>query len=473
MGALLTIWAGWNAPADPPEKEAEPRIKFGGSWRLRVESWDWFDPQSDFNNEYSYVASLLKGNVSVTAGHFDFLLELSQTTLLGIPDDAIAPGAEGQLGTGAAYYAHNQGQDGTLSVHQAYVRLRNLFSEHSSLRLGRFEFSEGFEATPKDATLAWLQQKRIAERLLSTYPFTHVQTALDGLQYVWDSPKLNIDLLAARPTEGALRLNAWDDLDINILYGAMTVPLPSSQARVFVLNTRDERDEAIKADNRPLAERIADRGDVNVTTFGANYFGAWDAGAGKADLLAWGALQRGQWGALDQKAWSAALEAGYQLPKVTWQPWLRFGWSRATGDNDPGDGTHGTFFPHFAARPYSRFPFYANPMNTEDLFVQLLLRPTPLIDVRIDFHRIALTERQDLWYAGGYAFRDDAFGYTGRPGNGHKRLSSLLDASLDYKLGPRTRMVIYGGLAFGGDVTGSIYASNTATFCYFEIVHSF
>ncbi len=464
--AALAI--GASAFAD----DGSPKIKFGGSWRARVETSDWFDSHAQFDDEYTFIASLLKGNVTVATRGMEFMVEVSQTTLINLPDNAAVPAPEGQLGNGAAYYAGNNGQDGTVGLHQAFVRFRNVFSGHSTLRLGRFEYSEAADATPKDETLAWLKQKRIAERLLSTFFFTHVQTALDGVQYVWDSPWLNVDLVAARPTEGALKLRSWDELDLDILYGSLTTPLPNAQARLFALHTTDRRD-AVKADNRPLAARAADHGDVSVTTVGANFIGAWDVGIGKADVAAWGCIQRGEWGALDQRAWAATVEAGWQFPHLPWRPWLRFGWSHATGDADPADGVHGTFFPHFPARLYARFPVYSNPMNNQDLFVQLLLRPAKQLEVRIDAHRIDLSETADAWYSGGYAFRDSAFGYTARPSNGHTHLSNLLDISLDYKPTPQTRLTFYAGYAFGGDVTRAIYAKNSAAFVYWEFAHTF
>jgi hypothetical protein len=210
-----------------------------------------------------------------------------------------------------------------------------------------------------------------------------------------------------------------------------------------------------------------------VTTFGGNYFGAWDLGPGKIDLLGWGSFQRGDWGALDHRAWSFDLEAGYQLPEFPWKPWLRAGWGRASGDDDPRDGTHGTFFPHIAARLYSRTPFYTNPMNNEDLFVQLLLRPMKALEVRLDAHRLRLSEREDFWYTGAYAFRNDSFGFTGRPANGHKNLSNLVDVSFDYKFTPHTRVTFYAGHGFGGDVPRAIYAGNKVSFFYWELFHTF
>jgi len=36
---------------------------------------------------------------------------------------------------------------------------------------------------------------------------------------------------------------------------------------------------------------------------------------------------------------------GHRLSRVPWQPRVRAGAAWASGDGDPTDGTHGTFFP--------------------------------------------------------------------------------------------------------------------------------
>jgi hypothetical protein len=46
-----------------------------------------------------------------------------------------------------------------------------------------------------------------------------------------------------------------------------------------------------------------------------------------------------------------------------------------SGDGNPNDNTHGTFFQVLPTpRPYARFPFF-NMMNNEDTFGMLILRP--------------------------------------------------------------------------------------------------
>jgi len=61
----------------------------------------------------------------------------------------------------------------------------------------------------------------------------------------------------------------------------------------------------------------------------------------------------------------------------------------------------------------ARFPFF-NPMNNEDSFGQILLQPVRGLSLRSDVHYLRLSNRRDLWYVGGGAFQEGAFGYVPR-----------------------------------------------------------
>ncbi len=194
-----------------------------------------------------------------------------------------------------------------------------------------------------------------------------------------------------------------------------------------------------------------------------------DAGPGAFDALAWGTFQTGTWGALDHGAWAYALEAGYQLPRVPSAPWLRAGYDRSSGDDDPNDGEHRTFFQVLpTARIYAQFPFY-NLMNDEDVFVQLLATPLPRVSVRADYHWLRLTEPHDLWYGGGGATNDHVFGFSGIPANGHRELAHLVELACDVKLHERVSVNAYYGHAFGQGVVGATFSGKDASYAYVEL----
>lgn len=88
---------------------------------------------------------------------------------------------------------------------QGYVRLKR----PNSLRLGRFEFADGGEATPKNATLSILKRDRVNQRLIGQFTFTHVQHGFYGFHYQHDTPKFSWTLVGAFPTRGVFQVDGW------------------------------------------------------------------------------------------------------------------------------------------------------------------------------------------------------------------------------------------------------------------------
>ena len=171
-----------------------------------------------------------------------------------------------------------------------------------------------------------------------------------------------------------------------------------------------------------------------------------------------------------------ALEGGYQFA-VKLKPWLRAGYFRSTGDGNPNDDTHNTFFQVLPTpRIYARFPFY-NLMNNEDTFLQLRLKPHQKLSLRADVRYLRLGNRNDLWYLGGGAFQKNTFGYIGRPSGGNRALGTLADVSLDYNVTSTTAFTFYAGGVAGGRVQGFVYpetgSRSSGRFLYFELMQRF
>ncbi len=461
-------------PASAPIKIGS--VTLSGSLRLRFESLDWFE-SSAAENAYNFGAATLRLALGQQKDKFDWQVEGAFPVLLGLPGNAIAPAPQGQLGMGATYFAANGRQDGAAFIKQGFIRFKGLAGDKgSSLRLGRFEFNDGTETAPADASLATIKRDHIAQRLIGTFGFTHVGRSFDGVQFVRNSKTGNFTLLGARPTEGVFQLRGWKELDVDFYYGAFTKPIKTrtaeSDLRVFVLHYHDGR-RVLKTDNRSAVLRAADFEKIRLTTVGGHYIGVAAAGAGKVDVLLWGAGQFGDWGKLGHRAGAVAAEAGYQFGGKI-QPWVRAGYFRSTGDGDPHDGRHATFFQALPTpRIYARFPFY-NLMNNEDAFAQLRLKPHPRLALRTDVHHLRLSSTSDQWYLGGGAFQGPTFGYTGRPSNGRKTLGTLVDLSADYTLTPTTTVTFYLAGVGGGGVAESIYPiGSNARFLYLELTRRF
>src|SRR5208282_2456093 len=164
-----------------------------GSVRTRVYGWDWFQyPPNE--NSYVYPGTLIRLSFSQQQKAFDWNIELGAPILLGLPNDAVAPAPRGQLGLGASYFASNHNSRNTAMVFpkQAYLRFKHLGGGRGqSLQVGRFEFFDGGEVTPLNATLAAVKKDRIVQRLIGNFGFTDVERSFDGFHYVYSTPKLN------------------------------------------------------------------------------------------------------------------------------------------------------------------------------------------------------------------------------------------------------------------------------------------
>jgi hypothetical protein len=271
---------------------------------------------------------------------------------------------------------------------------------------------------------------------------------------------------------------------VDFYYGAFTRPLNHRQGagelRAFVLHYHDGR-PVLKADNRAQPSRAVDTDNIRLNTIGGHYIGAYTAGKGKVDLLMWGAVQLGTWGVLDHRAGAIAAEAGYTMggnrlaDKI--KPWIRFGYYRSSGDTNPTDGTHGTYFTVLPTpRIYARTPFF-NGMNNEDAFGQLRLKPQGRLALRFDAHHLRLSSAKDLWYVGGGAFQKTTFGYVSRPSDGKQGMGWLFDASADLSVTSRAVVTFYIAGIRGGGVQSGIYplggSNPPARFAYIELMQRF
>lgn len=454
-------------------------VTFSGSLRARVEAWDWFDTAAA-DDRYTFGAAQLRLSLGQQKEKFDWQVEGEFPWLINLPKKAIAPAPQGQLGLGASYFAASGTRDASAVLKQAYVRVKGLGGDAaSSLRVGRFEFADGAEVTPKDATLATLKRDHINQRLIGAFGFSHVGRSFDGAQYVRNTKDANFTVVGARITEGVFQLNGNRQMDVDFYYGAFTKPLSTkksqSEFRAFALHYHDGRG-AVKTDNRTLTVRQADGANVRLTTVGGHYIAALKTRAGIVDLLAWGAGQFGAWGDLDHRAGAVAVETGYQFA-VKMNPWLRAGYFRSTGDGNPADGRHATFFQALPTpRIYARMPFY-NLMNNEDLFAQVRVKPHARIALRGDVHSLRLSNTRDLWYVGGGAFQKSTFGYVGRPSGGRKTLGTLFDVSADINVTQTTVFTVYASGVRGGGVQRFIYPEGgknpAGRFFYFELTQRF
>ncbi len=481
IGAGGATWGQAPAAAKPA---ADATMKLGsvsvsGSFRSRLEVWDWFNGNA--NDSYAFSGNIFRLSFSQTLKTVDWQLELAAPFLLGLPKDAAAPAPQLQLGLGGNYFGANRNsrQAGMVFPKQGYVRFKGLFGDQDqALRVGRFEWMDGSEAAPKDATLAALKRDRVNQRLIGPFAWSHVGRSFDGAHYTANKGRINYTLVTALPTRGAFQVDGWGNLKVGFAYLSATGQTGSGRSagewRVLGVYYQDWR-HVLKTDNRAVAARQSDMSNIRIGTYGGHYIHKLDTDAGVLNFMAWGVVQNGRWGRLDHRAGAVDLEAGWQPkapPKL--KPWLQGGFSRASGDGDAADNRHGSFFQLLPTpRPYARMPFY-DMVNNEDFFGMLTLRPHRAVTVRSEFHSLRLSNRKDLWYQGGGAFQPWTFGYIGRNTGGARSLANLWDASVDWNVNARVAVSGYIGHADGKEAMAAVYPKGTnANFGYLELNYKF
>ncbi len=472
--------------AQAPGAAAADPIKIGnitvsGSLRSRLYFWDWFQPAAG-NNNYQYSGNVFRISLSESRDTWDWKAEFALPFLLAMPSNATGTGPQqGALGLGANYASANSGKQNAAMIFakQLYLRLDGLAGnrEHT-LQIGRFEFADGSELTPKNATLAALKRDRIAQRLIGAFGFTDVGRSFDGLHYAYGTARDNFTFVGAIPTRGVFQVDGWGWNRVAFAYTAYTHEWGhnrhAADTRLFFFEYDDFR-HILKTDNRLLSTRRADLANIRIDTFAGHSVHAFETNAGTADLLFWGAVQTGRWGVQAQRAAAFDIEGGFQ-PKTfsKAKPWLRSGFTYGSGDGNANDNTHGTFFQLLPTpRTYARFPFF-NMMNNEDLYGILLLRPNANLTVSSEFHSLRLANRNDLWYSGGGAFQPWTFGYTGRSASAARSLASLYDTQLDYRLNRSVSLTAYLGYAQGLAAMEQIYSKGKdGRFGYLELFYRF
>ena len=474
-GATLLLFASLAPAQSTPDAIKLGDVTFSATLRMRAYAWDWFEPAANYQNEYGYSANLLRLNFAETRGALDLDAEIAVPFFLDMPDRAMAPAPQGALGLGSNYYSASGNHQYSAMVFPKQLYARYHFGPHesSSIQAGRMEFNDGTEITPRNATLATLKRDRISQRLIGTFGFSDVGRSFDGLRYSWTTPKADFTFLAVTPTRGVFQTDGWGWNRVGLGYAAFTKEWGSARhaadTRFFVIDYDDFRPE-LKTDNRSLNIRKTDTENIQMQTWGGHSIHAFTTSAGTLDAVGWLAFQTGRWGTQTQRAYAFDVESGFQPAILSrLRPWIRGGYNFASGDGNPNDARHETFFQILPTpRIYARFPFFTM-MNMQDAFGTLILRPHPKVTIQSQFDSLRLSSVNDLWYSGGGVFQPWTFGYTGRSTSGAGSLANVYDTGLEYRVNRHTTLTAYFGYAQGLAAMKSIYpADKDGRFGYFE-----
>lgn len=476
LGVAIALASSAQAAAQsPPAPPAAATTWTVRDWS-RVEMWRFFEPPpGGGNNEYAFAANRLFGSVQRTTSGYDLAAALQYVQFGGLPGDATGPGP---LGTGAVYYAHA----GRPDSHQVYlryasVRLKRLLPA-TTIQIGRMPYSSGGEAASANAKIEAVKLQRVAARLIGEFEWSIYQRAYDGVRIDTARGRWTGTAFVFHPTQGGFEDAAGLMMPgVTVLGAAVTInsatQAPAVQYQLFSYRYRDTRHVTQRPDN---TGRAAQAVDVGISTFGATVVAAPAAREGRQwDALLWTAFQTGSWYEQAHRAASVDAEAGHQWTTVRWQPWLRAGYLYASGDRNPDDSRHGTFFEMLpTVRRYAQSALYSQ-MNDTDLFAQVFLKPQSRIATRLDWHRVGLASSRDGWYFGSGATqqRGAIFGFATRPSFGARHLATIEEGSVDYAITPHWSVTGYLAAGRGGGVVAPAFAGRTLTFAYVENVVQF
>lgn len=439
----------------------------------RVESWHYFEPPPTGGDpNYQFLANRLRASLAGRWPRVDLDTSVQFVQFAGLPATAVGPGA---LGTGALYFIHS-GESDARSVYLRTLAMRLRLGSGVTVQAGRFGYTSGAESPSGWPTVEAVKRARIDSRLIGEFEWSIFQRSFDGVRVDVDRKRWHATGGWLFPTQGGFEEDAGSSLrDVNVAAVTLSAKpdtvLPSTELALFGYRYRDTRDVTGRPDN---TGQLAPRADVTVVTFGTSAVGTRPTDHGEAEFLAWFAGQAGDWYGQPHRGWALAVEAGHQW-KVRAQPRVRAGYLHASGDGDPTDSRHRTFFANVpTVRKYALTTVYA-PMNLGDAFAECILRPHSRLTIRGDVRRLWLAEANDRWYAGSGATTSTGgfFGYAVRPSGGSTGLGTVAEGSADMTLGRHLSVNGFVGVIHGGNVVASSFENRWLRFAYLESVLQF
>jgi hypothetical protein len=464
---------GQAPPPAPAAVPAPTTTVFARNW-TRMEVWRFFEPPPGGGNPaYEFIANRLQAGLRHVRPRLEVTGAIQYVQFGGLPTGASGPGA---LGTGALYF--DASQDTRSS--QVYLKALNLRVQPAAgvtIMGGRMPYASGAESPSGVAAIETVKRQRLDARLIGEFEWSIYQRAYDGARLDVDRRAWRLTTSFLMPTQGGFEEAANVTMTrVRLLTAALGVkPLVlggRTDLQLFGYRYDDERGVTGRPDNTGLT---AARADIGMATVGAALTSVHPTRAGEVDALAWFAGQTGDWYGDTHRAYSLALEAGHRWPRGAWAPWLRGGFNYSSGDDDPLDARHGTFFQMLpTTRKYALSATYTQ-MNLRDVFGQVILRPRANLTARADVRRLDLARATDRWYAGSGATqaRGAFFGYAGRASGGHTGLGSVVEGSVDWAINRRWSVNGYLGRMAGGPVVRSLFAGDRLTFFYIENVVGF
>ena len=430
--------------------------------RWRQEVLDTLSANRALDHSYSYGNLRERFGGDVGLGIFTLHVLGQAANSYNVPNDA-------SFGAGSSYYVMSNNNSAPSQAALAELGFIVRPTAAAQMTVGRQGIRDGAEPPSGDKRLDWIEENRVAERLIGTWEWTNVARRFDGVSAGLNTERYSASAFGARILEGGLAYSdAFKPLDGVQTAGASVAArpgtwLPKTEVRFFDIGYRDYR---------PVTD-VALGDSLYLNTFGIDAIGLYPSGPGAFDVLLWGAYQSGSYGTKTQSAEAFLIEGGYGLPQSPWAPWLRFGVDYASGGTPNDANTHTTFV-NLAPTNHK---FYGMQdlnafQNLTDIFAQFLVQPAAALKVEVQDHIFRLSNTRDAWYSGSGPANDAAVGIAARPGAGTLPTNIGNEIDLIGTWTPVKRLSMQAGYSHfeGGSAARAVYPVKSVTnFFYAQV----
>jgi hypothetical protein len=410
----------------------------------RVEGWSFFKPSIDGGDpDYTIVGNRATLGGRVNARRLTFEGSFRYAQLVGLPRRAVGPGP---LGPGALYFTAARNSTAfQLYFRSMSLKLKDIVPGLSAVG-GRMAYESGRE-TP------------FAGRLIGRAEWTVFERAFDGVRLDYERRTWRAHTAFVMPTQGAFEESGNPTLTpVRIA----TVDWTTHALQLFAHNYRDTRAVHSRPDN---TGGLVDRADIDVQTFGMSLAPTFR----RADIRAWGAVQRGRWYDDSHRAFSASVDGSYHVAAAG-RAAVTAGLLYASGDDDGADRAHRTFFSMVpTTTPEALGGTYAQ-MNLRDVHAGVTFRARERLTVSGAAHRLSLVTPFDRWYSGtgATALHGEYFGYSTRPSRLATGLGTYVQASAEATIRRYWALKTSVGIVKGGDVVRRQFAGHWLTVIVLE-----
>ncbi len=400
---------------------------FGGSARLRAESWDNFgfaEPNDD-----TFLLGRVLAHADIHAGENVRVFVEGKTAFM--PGDRDLPGGRRTLDVDTA------------AVQQAFVDVRIPGGDDLTFtaRVGRQEFLFG------------------KQRLVSPLPWANTLRSWDAARVIAKFDRWQLDGFYSRfvPVQ-QYQFNDWQPGQD--FYGVYAAGKVGDEEKPFDL------DLYVLGLSKEMAAFNGTAGEEDRITVGARFAGKIPDSAFDFDVEA--AYQFGDVGSADIAAYMFASQLGYTFTLADVKPRVFVGFDYASGDDSPGDSEVETFNQLYPlGHAYNGYMDFIGRQNIVDLSAGVSFKPCDNTTVKLAGHWFWRASSDDALYnAGGGVLRAGSLG-------SEEEVGQEIDAVVTHKLNRHT--TIEGGYShfFAGDFLEESGTAEDVDWLYFQISYIF